>query len=143
MTVTQTDARPHEAAIVAALNAKLSPQVAYPLDGVPGTKQNSDASESAKPLPGMYAEVNIAPRYTPPVGAVPRETRGGWRAITICVGRTRNEAFWVMDRVTQALRSQYLLVQGERVGPLVRESAREPEWDNVRWSAPLIWIYST
>lgn len=143
MTVTQTDPRPHMTAILAALNTALSPNAAYALDGVPGTKQNAKESERVKSLPNIYAEVNLAPRSTPAIGLVPRERRGAWRVTTVCVGRSINEAFWAMDRVDRALRNQFLVIDGERVGPFVRETIREPEWDNVRWSSLITWTYST
>lgn len=142
MSATQTDPRPHLSAIVAALNVTLAPNKAYPLDAIPGTSQNAVVGERTKPLPNMYVEVGLEPRYVPPAGMVPRSSRGSWRIATVCVGRSINEVGWVVGRVEDALRNQHLVVEGERIGPVVRESATRPEWDDIRWSSLILWRYS-
>ena len=142
VSASQTDPRPHFEAAKTTLDIALSPHKAYRLDSIPGTAQNPIDTERNKPLPKIYVELGVEPRYVPPAGAVPRSRRGGWRLTTRYAGSTYNEALWAMSRIEHGLRNRHLLVEGERVGPVIRESGQQPEWDNVRYTGLLVWTYS-
>lgn len=136
MTATQVDPRPHFTAVNTLLNTVLAPNFAYAIDKIPGTSQNATEAERTMPLPNIYAELGVEPRYVPPTGVVQASRRGGWRITVRCVGRTVNECSWVIDKVNTALRNGRYLVDGDPVRTSF-ESGQQPEWDDRRYAALL------
>lgn len=118
------------AAVRAALEAPLGAWSAYDYDDLPAT------------LPNLYALVTVSRRF----GVLARFCAGqpqarGWRLTTMGVGRTVDEARWVLDRVAEGIEGQALTVDG-RTSTRVRFESQQPvEEDEGRYSGTITWTY--
>lgn len=132
-----SDERPHTTAILAALNAELTPRAAYLRGKVPGL----DGNEGPEPV--IYAIVDLERRNGNPPLRVARTTRRGWRVTVRGVGRTVAEAQWALAEVSTALEGVALTVDGTPTTPLIFEAADGVASDDGRYSGALTWTYGT
>ena len=138
-----TDARPHSAAIKAAITGYLGGEhKAYDYDEVPGSPQNANEALRHEPLPDLFALVAVERRFTPYRRSTAQAGRSSWRISVRSVGRSIKEAQWVQDRVTDALDESRLSVSGAESTPLQHESSDAPTWSDGRYAATSIWIYT-
>lgn len=115
-------ADPHEAAIIAALNARLAPRKAYGIDDVPS------------PAPPLYVEVAVSRRW---VEGSPRgdgEKSGkGYRVLTRAVAKTDGNARLLLKMCGEALEFVPLTVEGRLTTPLEFETEDPVESDADGW----------
>lgn len=131
------DARPHAAAVKAAVTAAMAPQwTAYDYGKVPGADGNPGS------LPYIYAIVTLERRYNPNLRLSANASSGGWRATVRCVGRTADECRWAMNKAATALNETRLTVDGRTTTPIQFESEQNPEPDDGRLSALSVWTYA-
>lgn len=130
------DARPHAAAIKAALDAALAPAwVSFEYDKVPGTNGNAGTA------PGIFVALSLERRTNPLLRTPGRAGAAGWRVALRSVGRTVAECRWAQLRVADALNEQRLFVAGEYSNRLQFESGDAPGFDDGRYSAIDLYTY--
>jgi hypothetical protein len=132
-----TDERPHATAILAALNAELSPRVAYTRGKVPGLDNNPGTE------PDIYAVLDLVRRDGSPRMRAGRTSRRSWRATVRGVGSTVDEARWALSRASTALEGVQLSVAGSFTTPLDFEGGQVVAPDKGRYSGALTWTYGT
>lgn len=119
--------RAQAAALRAALETPLGQWSAYDYDDVPGD------------LPAIYVLVTVTRRFGGDKRNDGKLSRIGWRATTLAVGRTADEARWAREKVAGAL-------EGKRLGDssLIDFDSESPiEPDDGRWSGLTSWTYAT
>lgn len=131
------DARPHAAAVRAAVTAALAPAwTAYDYGKVPGADGNPGV------LPNIFCLVSIERRFNPNLHLSAQATSGGWRVSVRSLGRTADESRWAMARVTQALNEARVTVEGRVSSPIQFESDQNPVLDDTRYSGLSSWTYA-
>lgn len=129
------DPRPHHAAVKAALAPAVHDQV-FNDDEVPGSPQHADET-----LPDLFALVAVERRIVYPRRAgLPG--RSSWRLSVRYVGRTVNEALWVLDRTQDALDEFRLTVSAVTSTPLSFESSSPPRWSDGRYAGEVVYTYT-
>lgn len=136
------DSRVHSAALRSAVTARLGPWQAYDYDDVPGGQTNADAAQRAQPLPDLYALVTVERRSAPMLRARAFAGRSSWRVTVLAVGRSVDEARWVLARVDGALDETRVTVGGFTSSPLAHELSSAPAPDDGRYSASTQYTYS-
>lgn len=109
--------RDRAAAILAAINAAISPAVAYEYASVPGTNGNSGVT------PAKYVLFDLSRRYVESRRSSGEVSVSGYRLGTRYVAKSVGDARTMRDRVTAALEDQIIAVGDDSVGPFTFESS--------------------
>lgn len=120
----------HAAAWRAALETPLGKWSAYDYDDVPAA------------LPNLYALVTVSRRFGDDLRLSGGRRLVGYRATTLAVGRTVDEARWVRDRIEEAVADQRITVDGVETTLIRFESENPPEPDDGRYSGVTTWTYA-
>ncbi|MCD4535644.1 hypothetical protein LRP67_16245 [Nocardioides sp. cx-169] len=136
------DARPHSAAVKAAIKAQFGPRDAYDYGTVPGDKNAATESLRKAKLPDIFAVVSVERRYSPVLRTTAQAGSAGWRVSVRCMGRTVLEAQWAMFHASLALNERRLLVDDKHTTPLQFESDEAPAWDDARFAGLVIFTYA-
>lgn len=137
------DARPHAAAIKAALEATIGPDPdtdatrVFDYDEVPGGND-----EDGEWPDGLFVLIGIERRSNPVLRTPGRAGSAGWRVSFRSVGRDASEARWAQFQVAQALAEQRLLVAEKHTSRLQLESSDAPAYDDGRYSATDLYTYT-
>lgn len=108
-----TDLRLHYAALLAILTPALAPAVKpYRFGEVPGAGSDDDD------LPDRYALVDVQRRPYVPQSLAAHPDVTGWAASVVGVGRSVDEAAWVLSRATNALEERVIALGGQTSTPL-------------------------
>lgn len=131
------DARPHAAAVKAAVTAAMAPLwTAYDYGKVPGSDGNAGT------LPSIYALVSVERRFNSNLRLSAQASQTGWRVTVRLVGRTIEESRWAMNRAAVALNEARLSVEGRSTSPIQFETDQSPELDGGRYSGLSSWTYA-
>lgn len=124
------DARPHVAAVKAAINAAMPQWEAYDWGELDGAQ-----------LPTIYALVKVSRRFAP-ADRSGRSGRSGWRIDVRTVGTTPNEARKAAGWVAEALDGVVLTIDGHKSTPVTCQFAEDAEPDSGRYSSDSSWNYA-
>jgi hypothetical protein len=124
------DARPHVAAIKAAIKTHFGRWDAY------------DYGEVPSPLPFIYALVSVDRRFIPARRTTAQAGRSSWRVTVRSVGRTADECRWAATKVAEALDEALLTVGGYGSTRLLHESSSDAEPDDGVFSALSSYTYT-
>ena len=137
MTLPTLDARPHARAIKEAVEASFGAAAdLYDYDDVPGTNGNEGV------LPDLYAEMTVEPVTSGNPRMTGQTGTRHWIATVRGVGRTVDEARWVLFKAATALHEQALVVDGRPTTPLQGGDGGPPELDGGRYSGLLVFTYT-
>lgn len=130
------DARAHATALKAAVTAELDEWQAYDYGKVPGSDGNTGV------LPNLFALITVdqVPSGSPRMSGQTGTTR--WIVSVRGVGRTVDEARWVLFKAAAALHEQVLTVDGRTTEPLQARPGQSPRKDGTRYSGLSVYVYS-
>lgn len=122
-------AQENATAVLAALNASLTPKVAYDYDEVPAER------------PDNYVEISVSRRFGGEPRLTGRKGSTGWRVTTRAVSRYVSDARLMQEKCRTALEYVRLTVGGETTTPIDFES-EDPVGPDDGWFSGLItWTY--
>lgn len=136
MTAPGLDERDHAAALKAVIEAQLGQWKVYEYGEVPGLGKNAGQQ------PPIYVLLQVERRSLAPAHSSRTASRTGWRASIRAVGRTASECRWATHRVSLALDSQRVTVDGHLSTPVQHETTDSPEPDGDRYESLIRWTYA-
>jgi hypothetical protein len=132
-----TDARPHAAALKAAIKAALGATAnVYDYSTVPGTNGNAGT------VPTTFVIVAVERRYNPNLRLTAQAGAVGWRVSARCVASSVTNAGLLLAAVATALNEKRLIVDGADTTPIQFESDQTPALDDGKYSALAIYTYA-
>ena len=137
MSVLTLDARAHAEVVKAAVSTALGQWDAYDFDEAPGSNGNTGK------LPNLFAlvSVDMVPSVAPRMSARSGTTQ--WIISVRGVGRTIDEARWVLWKAATALQEKALTVSGRATTPLQLQPGQAPEKDDDgRYSGLSVYSYA-
>lgn len=135
------DARPHAAAIKAAISEALGPDPetgeprAFKYDEIPGGNDEDGT------LLAIFVTLGVQRRTGGVLRSPGRAGSIGWRATFRSIGRDSDECAWAQLQIARALDSQRLLIAGRHTTRLQLETGDTPAPDDGRYSATDVYTY--
>lgn len=126
---TLIDARPHAAAIKAAINAHLGPWETFEYDNVPGTNEN----EGTPPV--MFVTISLERRGNELLRSVARSGSTAWRLAVRYTAPSVDECRWLQKRTADAINEQRVVVADKPTTRMQFEPGDAPAFDDGAYSS--------